>query len=348
MAESPLTGVNIENEGELREYLERARHVAQDDVLEVRVLAGGVSSRTVWVDFRDRPAWVLKQALPRLRVQMEWFSDPRRVHCEALGLRTLQELLPAGSVPRFLFEDRECHLLAMEAVPEPHANWKSMLLAGNLESKYIDQFAVLLASLHRQAWLRRVDLAGEFSDRTYFETLRLEPYYRCSAQQCEAARPFLHQLIANTLRRSHTLVHGDYSPKNILVREGRLVLLDHEVIHWGDPAFDVGFALTHLLSKAHHCREHREAFCQSAERFWRRYEAELGDVPWRVDVEAQAIDHTLGCLLARAIGRSPLEYLSASERTRQQRAVLRLIAARPDRLDQLPGVFLVQLERECP
>ncbi len=73
---------------------------------------------------------MVKQALPKLRVAVDWFSDPARIQREAAGMRWLAELAPAGTIPRLIFEDRACHLLAMEAVPEPHENWKTVLLAG--------------------------------------------------------------------------------------------------------------------------------------------------------------------------------------------------------------------------
>jgi aminoglycoside phosphotransferase (APT) family kinase protein len=134
----------------------------------------------------------------------------------------------------------------------------------------------------------------------------------------------LNQLIGDTLARRVTLVHGDFSPKNILVRDGKLILLDHEVIHWGDPAFDVGFGLTHFLSKAHHLRDHR--FIEAATRFCEAY----GD-----EVDEQAARQTLGCLLARVAGRSPLEYLDERERARQRRVVVKLIQDVP----AIPDLF---------
>ena len=82
---------------------------------------------------------------------------------------------------------------------------------------------------------------------------------------------FYRRLISDTRRRRLTLVHGDYSPKNILVRDGRLVLLDHEVIHFGEPAFDLGFAMAHLLSKAHHLPRFRDEFAEATEIFWSSY-----------------------------------------------------------------------------
>jgi 5-methylthioribose kinase len=122
-------------------------------------------------------------------------------------------------------------------------------------------------------------------------------------------------------------VHGDYSPKNVLVHNGRLILLDHEVIHWGDPAFDLGFSMTHLLSKAHHLTQHRAAFLNAAQHYW--------DVYDDASNESRAVRHTLGCLLARVAGRSPLEYLNEDERVRQKGAVLKLMAAPPQKIRDL-------------
>ena len=94
------------------------------------MLAGGVSNRTMLVELSGGEAWVVKQALPKLRVAVNWFSDPDRIEREAAGMRWLMKLAPEGSIPRLIFEDRSSHLLAMEAVGQPHVNWKTMLLAG--------------------------------------------------------------------------------------------------------------------------------------------------------------------------------------------------------------------------
>jgi aminoglycoside phosphotransferase (APT) family kinase protein len=162
------------------------------------------------------------------------------------------------------------------------------------------------------------------------------------------AAAFLDDLIATTRARRLALVHGDYSPKNVLVHGRRLVVLDYEVIHWGDPAFDLGFGLTHLLSKAHHVRNRRAEFGRSAARFFRVYLEALGDVPWASEVELHAVRHTLGCLLARSQGRSPLEYLDPAARERQRDAVLAVISRTPAHVDDLVREFLDSLEALCP
>ena len=339
--------LDIERPGALAAYLRRTGRIDPDEDPAVTVLAGGVSNRTVLVERASGEAWVVKQALAKLRVQVDWFSSPERVHREALGLRWLERLAPPGSTTPLLFEDHVRHLLAMQAVPQPHANWKTVLLAGALERDHVVQFAALLGQVQREAWRRRDELEPVFRDRSFFESLRLEPYYAYTAGQVPEAREFLLDLIDDIRARPTTLVHGDYSPKNVLVHHGRLILLDHEVIHWGDPAFDLGFGQTHLLSKAHHLPRLRQAFADAAALHWEVYRDGIGDVPWAGDLEPRAVRATLGCLLARVAGRSPLEYLDSRERARQQAAVLALIADPPDTLAALARAFTKEIDRRA-
>lgn len=336
--------LDIEQADQLLEYLTASKRIEADERPLFRVLPGGVSNRTVWVERTNGEAWVLKQALEKLRVKVDWFSSPERIHREALGMRWLLQLAPPGTITPLIFEDFNEHILAMQAVPMPHSNWKSMLLAGDLQLAHIIQFAELLGTVHRNAWQQRAQLETLFADRIFFESLRLEPYYAYTAWEVSEASPFLLALIEETRERRQSLVHGDYSPKNVLVYQDQLILLDHEVIHWGDPAFDLGFAMTHLFSKAHHLPRQRQAFGQAVLQFWRSYCSALGDTEWTTDLEARAIRHTLGCLLARVAGRSPLEYLNESERKQQQRAVLNLIKNPPYSVIELMRNFLEALD----
>jgi hypothetical protein len=323
------TALDIEQPDALRRYLQETRRVPTDAVVRCTPLAGGVSNRTVLVEWGEGHAWVIKQALSRLRVKDDWFADPRRVHREALGLRWLTRLAPPGHLPGFVFEDETFHLLAMDAVPQPHENWKSRLLAGQVDAAHVRQFAELLGIVHRRGHEQAAETATAFDDRSFFETLRLEPYYRFAAQRQPASAPFFERLIADTLATRLTIVHGDYSPKNVLVYQERLILLDHEVIHFGDPAFDLGFALTHFLSKANQLAAHRQAFLAAAADFWRAYAATVGPELLTPALEARAVRHVLGCLLARVDGRSPLEYLTEPARARQRAVVLGCLASPP-------------------
>ncbi|HEV2296671.1 MAG TPA: aminoglycoside phosphotransferase family protein [Tepidisphaeraceae bacterium] len=321
MSERPL---DIEHHDQLVDYLRESGRIEAHESPIVRTLGGGVSNRTVWVQRPSGEAWVLKQSLPKLRVEVDWYSDPARIRREALGLSWLERLAPPGTITPLMFEDPAHNLLAMQAVPEPHENWKSMLLDGRIDLRHVGQFAMLLATVHQAAAASSEPLPELFGDRCFFESLRLEPYYEYTATRVPAATDFLRALVADTRAHRRTLVHGDYSPKNILVRNDRLILLDHEVIHWGDPSFDVGFAMAHLLSKAHHLPLHRARFIDAANHFTSVYSTSARGI-WDEEMDRRSARQTLGCLLARVAGRSPLEYLHDEERARQQRVVTKLM-----------------------
>jgi aminoglycoside phosphotransferase (APT) family kinase protein len=340
------SALDIEQHESLLAYLRASGRIAADERISMHNLVGGVSNRTVLVQRPGGDDWVLKQALEKLRVAVDWFSSPTRIRREALGMRWLADLAPPDSTTPLIFEDEAHYLLAMQAVPRPHQNWKRLLLVGYLQRDHIQQFGELLGTIHRRSAEQRAALAPIFDDRSFFESLRLEPYYSYAAEQVPAAATFLHALVEETRACRLALVHGDYSPKNVLVHKKRLVLLDHEVIHFGDPAFDVGFSLTHLLSKAHHLPGQRIAFAEAAYHYWQVYCQTLGAVDWLPGLEARAVRHTLACLLARVAGRSPLEYLDAAERACQQQAVLSLMTGRlPESIPALIYQFIAQIER---
>ena len=97
----------------------------------------------------------------------------------------------------------------------------------------------------------RADLARAFADRSFFDELRIDPYLRYVAARAPDLAPALDEVAAELLATGACLVHGDFSPKNLLVTpDDGVLLVDHEVAHWGHPAFDVAFVTNHLCLKA--------------------------------------------------------------------------------------------------
>jgi 5-methylthioribose kinase len=334
--------LDIEQPDALIAYLRRTQRIPPAESPAISILRGGVSNRTVLVEGPGGESWVLKQALPKLRTQAEWFSDPARIEREATGISWLAKIAPPGSITPLCFTDFDHDLLCMQAVPTPHENWKSLLLAGSASDDHVKKFGSLLGVIHRRGKELSHETAGLFEDRSFFESLRVEPYYEYTASQVPAASDFLRELVEHTRARRLTVVHGDYSPKNVLVHNGQLVLLDHEVIHFGDPAFDVGFAMAHFLSKAHHLPRHRATFVGAAIRFWTAYTAEFGDASAMKEV---CVRHSLGCLLARVAGRSPLEYLNLDERERQKRVIVEMMQSPPASIEALAREFARRIDQ---
>ena len=336
--------IDIEDFDALRLYL--VDRTNRGKPVSFEKLQGGVSNRTVLVTWEDGSGWVLKQALSKLRVNVDWFSSPERIRVEARALRWLNRLAPPGTTPCFILEDAANHLIAMEAIPAEHENWKSVLLSGRVVSDQFEQFGSLLGIIHRRSAESARELSRTFAESAHFESLRLETYYLYTAQEVAPAANFLIRLAQETLDQKLSIVHGDFSPKNTLVYRGRLILLDYEVVHFGDPAFDVGFALTHFLSKGHHLQQQRLALLKAAGLFWRVYFKEISPLGWDA-IESRSVRHTLGCLLARVAGKSPLEYLTPQEVKRQRDVVLKMIVAPPTTVADLIHDFVQQVENHA-
>lgn len=153
--------IDIENPQQLLTYLYHTNRLPKNEHSEFVNLQGGVSNRTVWVQRRDSTDWILKQALEKLRVQVDWFSAPERIHREALGLRWLSKITPEH-VPTFIFEDMDFHILAMSAIPQPHENWKVSLLNNDPVIQHAVQFGELLSKIHN-AVDKYPDIATDFA-----------------------------------------------------------------------------------------------------------------------------------------------------------------------------------------
>jgi len=322
------------------DYLRSTGRAAADETLEVRELAGGVSNVVLLVTLPRRgERYVLKQARGRLRVQEEWLCPVERIWREVEVLRICGQLLQTHDadhiepcVPQLLWEDRENYLYAMTAAPQEHRTWKQTLLAG-LDAE-ANQRAIacgrLLANLHAGSW-KNSQIAARLDDRSYFDQLRIDPYYRQVARVHADLAPAIERLIESVWQNRRCLVHGDFSPKNLLVWPGHVMLIDFEVGHYGDPAFDLGFFLSHLVLKSIWAGPRRQEYLALATGFWRTY-CETLTATVAADetaaLERRMLFNLAGCMLARVDGKSPVEYL-AKEQQKQVRDLSRGWLTRP-------------------
>jgi 5-methylthioribose kinase len=249
---------------------------------------------------------------------MEWLAPLDRIWAESATLGVLQEILPEGRVPRVLFEDRPNYLFAMTCAPDDAVTWKSRLMEGWADPEIAARLGTILGTIHQEARTHPT-LRGTLADTSLFEQLRVDPYYRTVARRHPDLAPRIESLIAAMDRpvEERTLVLGDFSPKNILAHTGGLVLLDFECAHAGDPAFDLGFFLTHLVLKEIRSAIARKtvgAFYVVLTRpFWNSYlERRMLGPEAMADLIRRACLHTAACCLARVDGKSPVEYLDAS------------------------------------
>lgn len=297
-------------------YLVSRGLIADSGRATAEALAWGVSNVVLRINCVDRDDFVVKQSRPQLRTKADWFSRPDRIYREVETMRCLAEILPAGTVPRIEFEDRSQFLFAMEAVPADHRVWKADLLAGRIDVSLADELGAILATIH-QSTAGNDELRERLGDRDVFDELRLDPFYRYLQRSHPPLEQPLGELIDETLAKSLSVVHADFSPKNILLHGGGLTLVDFETGHFGDPAFDLGFFLSHILLKSVGRRQWSGDFVQLASRFWDRYTAgrrfdDTADArhDQANDFTRRSLRHLSACLLARVDGKSPVDYLA--------------------------------------
>jgi 5-methylthioribose kinase len=303
------------------EYLRQSGRVADRTTIDVRELSGGVSNIVLRVDIDGGPPFVIKQCRERLRVAMDWRAPLDRIWIERATLDLLDSILPPGTVPTVLFEDRPEFLFAMTCAPDDAVTWKSQLMGGQVEPYIAARLGTTLGTIHAEAPRHRA-LGETLADTSLFEELRVDPYYRTAARAHPELGPCLDALIASMDRPAleRTLVLGDFSPKNILVHAGGMMLLDFECAHAGDPAFDLGFFLSHLLLKAiRACStdpQLAKQYIGLTPPFWTAYLDRRGwDKIARSELVRRTIQHVAGCSLARVDGKSPVEYLDGRGQT---------------------------------
>ena len=271
-------------------------------------------------------SFVLKQSLPKLRVEQDWYSDRERIFREAEALKEAQVFWPEGGAPRLMFEDRENYLIAMTAAASSSTTWKTELLAGLGRPETAQRIGSLLGRMIRGSWYSPEAL-WRFGDLSVFDQLRLDAYYRSTASRHPDLQGYFQHLIDNCRNRRCSLVHGDFSPKNVLVSGPEVMIIDFEAIHFGDPAFDSAFILNHLLLKCFHRPDDAPSFAHLANVLFSAAVQELPPTEW---FEPSTVEHLAGLLLARVDGKSPVEYLScAAKQDRVRQFARRLILAPP-------------------
>jgi aminoglycoside phosphotransferase (APT) family kinase protein len=270
--------------------------------------------------------FVVKQALPQLRVEAEWLCDRRRILSESAALRAVAPVLPAGAVPVVLCEDPANFAFAMSAAPSAET-WKARLLRGECDIAIAERAGATLSALIRGT-SGSAALASRFDQMAIFDQLRLDPYYRYTAARHPDLAGWFQSLIEDCECRRFCLVHGDFSPKNFLVDGDSAIAIDWECVHYGNPAFDAAFLLNHLLLKSFHRPADAPEFGKLAARFWESLRAGAPSAPW---LEESTIRHWAGLLLARMDGKSPVEYIAEPERKEQIRRFARRLMTNPPR-----------------
>lgn len=306
-------------------------------------LSGGVSS-DIWQVDLDAGAFCVKRALPQLRVEADWRAPVERNGFEAEWMDVAADIVP-DAVPPVVYRDLASHALVMPFLdPKHHRNWKSLLLAdpsGPCQGERWMAVTVAdrLVRIHN-ATADNPAIAKRFQTDRIFHDIRLEPYLLATAIKHPNLASRLRELAATTAATKRALVHGDVSPKNILIGDSGILFLDAECAWYGDPAFDLAFCLNHFLLKAAHHPAHVYDHLDFFETFFETYLTRL-TLEDRAASEARCARLLPGLTLGRIDGRSPVEYITEDGLKDQIRRLATQLLLKPvERLADIQTIWL--------
>lgn len=325
----------------LADALSRAGLINNASTTRFEALAGGVSS-DIWKVTTAERTFCVKRSLSKLKVAADWNAPVERNRYEVAWLRIAHEVIP-GSAPEILYHDEAEMFCAMRYLgPADHRLWKNELRDGRADPADAAAVGRRLGRIHA-ATANNSLVAAQFPRHDIFHAIRLEPYLEATA----AAHPDLHGVLFDLSRRTGetrlVMIHGDVSPKNILLGPDGPVFLDAECACIGDPAFDIAFCLNHMLLKCLWNPAARDGFHACFEAMAKAY---LAEVDWEPAdaTEQRAATLLPGLFLARVDGKSPAEYISIeADRARVRRCARRLLLSPPVDLAQVLAAWKKEL-----
>lgn len=273
----------------LPDYLRKLGFCGPDETLAVEKAGDGNINwvRRARVAGDDR-SWVVKQARPALERFPEYQVTTERIVFEARYYARTRPWDREGICPEILHFDESERVLVLEDLGEAERLDARLAKAGDA-SAVAAALARFLAAVHEATG--EPELAADFENdamrRLHGDHIFSLPYEagafpldsEVARRAARVQTPEFRHLAAAAYERylepRGALVHGDVQAGNVLLPPTGPKLLDAEIAHVGDPAFDVGSLVAHLLLPALARGEPGEGLA-SARAAWEAYSGGSG------------------------------------------------------------------------
>ncbi len=237
-------------------------------------------------------SWVVKQARPALERFPEYRVSTERIVFEARFYQTAAPFDAEGVCPRVLRFDHEQRVLVLEDLGEVE-RLDAALARGADVVAVAACLARFLGALHRGtcngALAKRFandEMRRLHGDHIFHLPYRPNEFPLSTRVAARAAELRADAALVRTIDAAYTryleprgcLLHGDVQPANVLLTANGPKLLDAEIAHVGDPAFDLGQLLGHLLLPAA-ARGEPEAALPAIAETWRAYASAWNGAP---------------------------------------------------------------------
>ncbi len=280
-------------------------------------ITDGVSSDIWYVKTSQNREFCIKRALAKLTVKEDWYAPISRNKFEAMYFQNCFEIAP-NNFPKLLGHDDKNYILAMEWYnPNSFVVWKKKLLSKKVEKNDIKNVSNLLIKKHKK-FFNSKKFEKKFDNDDTFYSIRIEPYILFTSKKYPEFTNRFDSVAKSLIKNKKTLIHGDFSPKNILIKNNSPLILDAETACWGDPVFDLAFCNNHLLLKSLLPDGLGKKLLVLSFKFVKNY---IDNISWEDKnfFIKRLLDITPLLLLARVDGKSPIEYfaIKQQELTRQ-------------------------------
>jgi len=294
-------------------YLRAAGLLAADEVARVEAAGDGNINWVRRVRVGDR-SFVVKQARLHLERFPEYQAPTGRIVCEARYFETVRPLDRDGVCPAVVRFDEGARVLVLEDLGEAE-RLDALLARGGDVRGVAQRLAHFLGAVHA-ATADDTSLDARFENdamrRLHGEHIFVLPFQPNefplpAAVRARAEVIWRDGCIARIARDAYALylaphgalVHGDVQAGNVLIAARGAVLLDAEIAHIGDPAFDLGMLFAHLWlpAVARGAASDADASIHGA---WRAYATAITAID--ASLHARAVHYAAIEMLRRTLG----------------------------------------------
>ena len=280
--------------------------INNDQIIDFTRMEGGVSSEVYKVKTSNK-TYCVKRSLAKLLVKKEWFADKKRLKYEYYWLKHCKKIIP-NNIPNIItFSEKKDYLVLEFFDQNKFTTLKHLLFKKKINLNLIKNISKNLFKIHNKS--KNTSIKKKFSKNfKNFYDLRLDAYFNEVKRVHPNLKNHINKINRNYIKNSTTLVHGDFSPKNILTDNRSIKFIDAETCNFGDPVFDVVFFNNHLLIKSIIIPEKKNEFLECYKLFFNTY-IKLLKGHEKFNFISRCIDMIPIMLIARIDGKSPVEYV---------------------------------------
>ncbi len=286
-------------------------------------ITDGVSSDIWYVKTENNKEFCIKRALNKLTVKEDWYAPVDRSNFEVYYFKACKKIIPE-SFPKILGHDKKKYILAMEWYEANDFKvWKEKLLNKEININDAKKISDILVKKHNYFY-NNSHYKKKFENSKTFYSIRIEPYLIFTSKNYpEQSKKFIDAANSLSLHKK-TIIHGDFSPKNILISKDYPVILDAETACWGDPVFDLAFCNNHIILKSILHNKYKKNYMLLSQKLIKNY---IQQIKWenKNDFIQRFLKLLPLLMLARLDGKSPVEYFKDNHKNKSRLLALSLI-----------------------